>query len=80
MFSSCYICICSLLHGTYAYVSLCGIVLISLYVFNNLFFFTEDEKLLELDLDDVLQQTYDLKQKFLLLMRSWHTLKTGLLG
>ena len=68
-FSSCYICICSLLHGSYTYVSVCGIVLVSLYVFINLcfflfsFFLAEDEKLLELDLDNVLQQTDDLKEK-----------------
>ena len=66
--SSCYICICSLLHGSYTYVSVCGIVLVSLYMFINLYFFcflflAEDEKLLELDSDDVLQQTYDLKEK-----------------
>ena len=59
-----------MLHGSYTYVSVCGIVLVSLYVFINLcfsvfffFFLAEDEKLLELDLDDVLQQTDDLKEK-----------------
>ena len=67
-FSSCYICICSLLHGSYTYVSVCGIVLVSLYVFINLcifcfLFLAEDKKLPELDLDDVLQQTDDLKEK-----------------
>ena len=68
-FSSFYISICSLLHGSFAYMSVCGIVLVLLYVFINLcflvfcflVFLAEDEKLLELDLDDVLQQTYDLK-------------------